>query len=83
MADSTPEHYSNIVAFLATAGIAAPLFKRIKVSPVLGFLGAGVALGPQALAGSCPRRPGSTTSRSPTPSRSPTSPSSASCSCCS
>jgi CPA2 family monovalent cation:H+ antiporter-2 len=38
--------YKDVVLFLATAGIVAPLFKRLKISPVLGFLGAGVALGP-------------------------------------
>ena len=41
--------YKDLVLFLATAGIVAPLFKRLKVSPVLGFLGAGVALGPFGL----------------------------------
>ena len=49
--------YKDLVLFLATAGIIAPLFKRLKVSPVLGFLGAGVVLGPfglGSLAGSAP-----------------------------
>ncbi len=41
--------YKDLVLFLATAGIVAPLFKRLKVSPVLGFLGAGVLLGPFGL----------------------------------
>jgi CPA2 family monovalent cation:H+ antiporter-2 len=41
--------YKDVVLFLATAGIVAPLFKRLKVSPVLGFLGAGVLLGPFGL----------------------------------
>ncbi len=41
--------YKDLVLFLATAGIVAPLFKRLKISPVLGFLGAGVALGPFGL----------------------------------
>jgi CPA2 family monovalent cation:H+ antiporter-2 len=41
--------YKDLVLFLATAGIIAPLFKRLKVSPVLGFLGAGVVLGPFGL----------------------------------
>ena len=35
--------------FLATAGIAVPLFRRLKISPILGYLGAGVALGPFGL----------------------------------
>ena len=41
--------YSDVVLFLATAGIVVPLFKRLKISPTLGFLGAGVALGPFGL----------------------------------
>jgi len=44
-----PTGYKDLVLFLATAGIIAPLFKRLKVSPVLGFLGAGVVLGPFGL----------------------------------
>jgi CPA2 family monovalent cation:H+ antiporter-2 len=49
MAGETPHSYSNVVAFLATAGVLAPLVKRLKISPILGFLAAGVALGPHAL----------------------------------
>jgi len=41
--------YKDLVLFLATAGIAVPLFRQLKVSPILGFLGAGVALGPYGL----------------------------------
>jgi CPA2 family monovalent cation:H+ antiporter-2 len=41
--------YKDVVLFLATAGVVVPLFKRLKISPVLGFLGAGVALGPFGL----------------------------------
>jgi CPA2 family monovalent cation:H+ antiporter-2 len=37
------------VLFLATAGVIVPLFKRLKISPILGFLGAGVILGPYGL----------------------------------
>src|ERR1700748_582636 len=44
-----PGEYSDVVEFLATAGIVVPLFKRLKVSPILGFLGAGVVLGPSGL----------------------------------
>jgi monovalent cation:H+ antiporter-2, CPA2 family len=35
--------------FLLTAGIVAPLFFRLRISPVLGFLLAGIALGPSGL----------------------------------
>ena len=42
--------YKDIVLFLATAGVVVPLFRRWRISPILGFLGAGVALGPYGLA---------------------------------
>jgi monovalent cation:H+ antiporter-2, CPA2 family len=38
--------YKEALLFLTTAGVVAPLFFRLRVSPVLGFLLAGVALGP-------------------------------------
>ncbi|HEY1940569.1 MAG TPA: cation:proton antiporter [Roseiarcus sp.] len=41
--------YKEALLFLVTAGIVAPLFFRIRVSPVLGYLLAGVALGPYGL----------------------------------
>jgi len=41
--------YKEALLFLVTAGIVAPLFFRIRVSPVLGYLFAGVALGPYGL----------------------------------
>ncbi|HEY2658537.1 MAG TPA: cation:proton antiporter [Caulobacteraceae bacterium] len=49
--------YKDLVLFLATAGIIAPLFKRLKVSPILGFLGAGVVLGPSGLGALAGRLP--------------------------
>ena len=42
--------YKDLVVFLAAAGVVVPLFNRLKISPVLGFLAAGVLLGPQGLA---------------------------------
>jgi len=39
----------EVLLFLATAGVVVPLFRRLKVSPVIGFLGAGVLLGPHGL----------------------------------
>ncbi|WP_422183306.1 cation:proton antiporter [Caulobacter sp.] len=45
----TPADYKDLVLFLATAGIVAPLFKRLKMNPILGFLIAGVILGPFGL----------------------------------
>jgi CPA2 family monovalent cation:H+ antiporter-2 len=44
-----PGSYKDIVLFLATAGVVVPLFKRFRISPILGFLAAGVALGPYGL----------------------------------
>jgi CPA2 family monovalent cation:H+ antiporter-2 len=41
--------YREALLFLATAGVIAPLFFRLRVSPVLGYLLAGVALGPYGL----------------------------------
>ena len=45
----SPGNYKDLVLFLATAGVIVPLFKRFRISPILGFLGAGVALGPSGL----------------------------------
>jgi CPA2 family monovalent cation:H+ antiporter-2 len=45
----SPSEYKDVVLFLATAGVVVPLFRRMKISPILGFLGAGVALGPFGL----------------------------------
>ena len=42
--------YKDLVVFLAAAGVVVPLFNRFRVSPVLGFLAAGVLLGPDGLA---------------------------------
>ncbi|HTK35757.1 MAG TPA: cation:proton antiporter [Caulobacteraceae bacterium] len=53
----SPGDYKDLMLFLATAGIVVPLFQRLKISPTLGFLAAGVALGPfglGALAGTVP-----------------------------
>ncbi|MFO0541668.1 MAG: cation:proton antiporter, partial [Phenylobacterium sp.] len=49
MAHPAPGDYKDVILFLATAGIIVPLFRRWKISPILGFLGAGVLLGPSGL----------------------------------
>ena len=49
--------YKDVVLFLATAGIVVPLVKRVKISPILGFLLAGVALGPHVLGALATRAP--------------------------
>lgn len=43
--------YTEVVLFLATAGVVVPIFRRFRLSPVLAFLGAGVVLGPSGLGG--------------------------------
>ncbi|KAA2238172.1 cation:proton antiporter domain-containing protein [Salinarimonas soli] len=50
MAGAVPfEAYKETILFLATAGVVVPLFHRLRVSPVLGFLGAGALIGPFGL----------------------------------
>ena len=44
--EADPANYKEAVLFLAAAGVVVPLFHRLRVSPVLGFLLAGVAIGP-------------------------------------
>jgi monovalent cation:H+ antiporter-2, CPA2 family len=44
-----PEHYKELLLFLGTAGVIVPLFGRLRLSPVFGFLAAGVVLGPFGL----------------------------------
>ena len=48
-AEVSPGEYKDVVLFLVTAGIVVPLFRHMKLSPILGFLGAGVVLGPSGL----------------------------------
>jgi monovalent cation:H+ antiporter-2, CPA2 family len=43
------ENYREVLVFLTTAGVAAPLFHKLRISPVLGFLFAGALLGPHGL----------------------------------
>jgi monovalent cation:H+ antiporter-2, CPA2 family len=49
--------YKETLLFLATAGVVAPLFFRLRVSPVLGYLLAGVVLGPYGLGSLAQRAP--------------------------
>src|SRR5919112_922364 len=49
--------YKELMLFLATAGVVVPLFHRLRVSPVLGFLGAGALLGPYGLGRLVPNHP--------------------------
>jgi CPA2 family monovalent cation:H+ antiporter-2 len=47
--ESATGDYTDVVLFLATAGVVVPIFRRLRLSPVLAFLGAGVILGPFGL----------------------------------
>src|SRR5918997_4125874 len=49
--------YQEPILFLATAGIVVPLFHRLRISPVLGFLAAGALLGPFGLGRLVPEHP--------------------------
>jgi CPA2 family monovalent cation:H+ antiporter-2 len=49
--------YKELILFLATAGVVVPLFHRLRISPVLGFLGAGALLGPYGLGRFVPEIP--------------------------
>jgi K+:H+ antiporter len=49
--------YSDALVLLGTAGIVVPLARRWGLSPVLGFLGAGAALGPLGLGSFIDRLP--------------------------
>ena len=42
--------YKDLLVFLAAAGVMVPLFNRLRISPILGFLAAGVLFGPDGLA---------------------------------
>jgi CPA2 family monovalent cation:H+ antiporter-2 len=46
---TTPEKYKELLLFLVTAGVVVPLFSRLRLSPIFGFLAAGVVLGPFGL----------------------------------
>ena len=52
-----PQGYKDVILFLATASIVAPLFHRLRLSPILGLLLAGVALGPHGLGRLAPALP--------------------------
>lgn len=43
-------YYRELVVFLAAAGIIVPVFHRLRISPVIGFLVAGIVIGPFGLA---------------------------------
>jgi CPA2 family monovalent cation:H+ antiporter-2 len=48
-AATDPGIYRETLVFLGTAGVIIPLMARLRISPVLGFLVAGLVLGPYSL----------------------------------
>jgi CPA2 family monovalent cation:H+ antiporter-2 len=52
-----PGGFKDIILFLATAAIVAPLFSRLRLSPILGLLLAGIVLGPHGLGQLAPVAP--------------------------
>ncbi len=47
MAGTIPlESYKEALVFLGTASLVVPVFHRLRISPVIGFLATGVAIGP-------------------------------------
>ncbi len=55
--EHSPTEYKDVLLFLATAGVVVPLFGRLKISPVLGFLTVGAVLGPFGLGALAERWP--------------------------
>jgi CPA2 family monovalent cation:H+ antiporter-2 len=47
----------EVVVFLVAAGLVVPILHRLKISPVLGFLAAGLVIGPFGLARLVPEIP--------------------------
>ncbi len=43
---STPDFLTDILIFLTAAVCIVPLFQRLRASPILGYLAAGVVIGP-------------------------------------
>jgi len=44
-----PSDFKEVLIILGAAGVVVPLFHRLRVSPVLGFLLVGMAVGPSGL----------------------------------
>jgi len=52
-----PVFYKDLLLLLGTAGVVIPLFRRLRISPVIGYLIAGILIGPYGigrLAGNSP-----------------------------
>jgi Kef-type K+ transport system membrane component KefB len=49
MAAPDPMIYKQVLVVLVTAGVVIPLFHRLRISPILGFLLMGILVGPSVL----------------------------------
>src|SRR5262245_21732279 len=47
----SPLFYKDLLLLLGTAGVVIPLFRRLRISPVLGYLIAGILIGPHGIGG--------------------------------
>src|SRR5262245_24398272 len=45
----SPLFYKDLLLLLGTAGVVIPLFRRLRISPVLGYLIAGILIGPHGI----------------------------------
>ena len=48
-AAKTGDYYVFVIVFLLASAVIVPVFQRLKISPVLGFLMVGVLLGPDVM----------------------------------
>jgi monovalent cation:H+ antiporter-2, CPA2 family len=45
----SPVFYKDLLLLLGTAGVVIPLFRRLRISPVIGYLIAGILIGPYGI----------------------------------
>src|SRR5690242_6559110 len=45
----SPVFYQDLLLLLGTAGVVIPLFRRLRISPVIGYLIAGIPIGPYGI----------------------------------
>jgi CPA2 family monovalent cation:H+ antiporter-2 len=56
-APASPEDFKEALIILGAAAVVVPLFHRVKLSPVLGFMLVGMAFGPHVLGALAETRP--------------------------
>ncbi|MGQ3030845.1 MAG: cation:proton antiporter domain-containing protein, partial [Ferrovibrionaceae bacterium] len=57
MTEGGVPYLREAVVFFATAGIVIPVFHRLRINPMLGYLLAGIAIGPFGLGRLIPEFP--------------------------